>query len=319
VYGPDIVLTAAYYEQVNEIGWFHFCLGCLSTKWSTAVQMYSKAAGTMVDSTRWASLAIQVTWQYMKTLQKYRNELVHGSTVEEEVEKKLQDLHNHVCHHYACFEQNNNYVLHAHLFTQKSDQHRLQMSWMKHYLFCVLKRIIYVKLRASFPPPLFSLLGNEDTTPSDVTSNSSYTPSYQSDFTDHDTSTTLSLTTSSDSSDDFSFSTTSSHNIELDGFFNVHDIPNSSNKPLTSSTSHHSKLSDATTDWSSTTNLTNNSKEHSYLTNSNTNSYNERMVSSISTLFTSSDNSSRSSSINSITSDTTVTMNLTTAPRGTPI
>jgi len=155
VYGPDIVLTAAYYEQVNEIGWFHFCLGCLSTKWSTAVQMYSKAAGTMVDSTRWASLAIQVTWQYMKTLQKYRNELVHGSTVEEEVEKNLQDLHKHVCHHYACFEQNNNYVLHAHLFTQKSDQHRLQMSWMKHYLFCVLKRIIYVKLRASFPPPYF--------------------------------------------------------------------------------------------------------------------------------------------------------------------
>jgi hypothetical protein len=34
--GPDAVLTSAFHEQVRDIGWYHFCVGRISNKWSSA-------------------------------------------------------------------------------------------------------------------------------------------------------------------------------------------------------------------------------------------------------------------------------------------
>ncbi len=35
--GPDILLTNAYYEQFHKLGWFQFCLGRITLKWSHTV------------------------------------------------------------------------------------------------------------------------------------------------------------------------------------------------------------------------------------------------------------------------------------------
>jgi hypothetical protein len=37
---PDAVLTTAFHEQYNTIGWFQFCLGRVSKKWAAAVKQY---------------------------------------------------------------------------------------------------------------------------------------------------------------------------------------------------------------------------------------------------------------------------------------
>lgn len=139
MYGPDVIPTAAYHEQVHEIGWYQLCLGRLSIKWSTAVHSYSKAAGHLINSTRWSSLAIQAIWQYIKALWQHWNELVHGSIIEEEANHILQQIHNQVHSHYENYEEDNNYVLqrHAYLFTQKTLTQRLQMSY--DYLKCWLR------------------------------------------------------------------------------------------------------------------------------------------------------------------------------------
>jgi hypothetical protein len=40
LYGPEAVLTTAFYEQVCHIGWYHMCLGRVSKKWALAAQHY---------------------------------------------------------------------------------------------------------------------------------------------------------------------------------------------------------------------------------------------------------------------------------------
>jgi len=39
--GPDAVLTAAFHEQGYKIGWLHFGLGRISTKWADAAWCYN--------------------------------------------------------------------------------------------------------------------------------------------------------------------------------------------------------------------------------------------------------------------------------------
>jgi hypothetical protein len=40
LFGPDILLTSAYYEQYHQLGWFQLCLGRISKTWSKAVSSY---------------------------------------------------------------------------------------------------------------------------------------------------------------------------------------------------------------------------------------------------------------------------------------
>jgi hypothetical protein len=86
---------------------------------------------------------------------------------------------------------------------------------------------------------------------SDTTSNSSYTPSYQSDLSTHDTATTLSLT-SLESSEEDSVSTNSSIDIDLDGLLSTQHTTGSSNELYERFSSNTSILSAPTADLSYT-------------------------------------------------------------------
>jgi hypothetical protein len=39
--GPNVLLTAAFTEQFQSIGWYHFLLGRLSSYWGKAAAVYA--------------------------------------------------------------------------------------------------------------------------------------------------------------------------------------------------------------------------------------------------------------------------------------
>jgi hypothetical protein len=90
--GADAVLTTAFREQFTFIGWYHLCLGRISKKWALAVQHYVPPRAHTDGSLHWASIFIKALWKYSKALWAFRNEIVHGATVEEQVNRQLDTL-----------------------------------------------------------------------------------------------------------------------------------------------------------------------------------------------------------------------------------
>jgi hypothetical protein len=130
LYGPDAVLTTAFYEQVHHIGWYHMCLGRVSKKWALAAKQYD-ITHSRDGGLQWASVLIAALWRYSKTLWRFRNEVVHGSTVEEQAKLQLQTLNNKLESYYQRYLHNPDIVLarHQFLFTSRSLEDRLKSSY----------------------------------------------------------------------------------------------------------------------------------------------------------------------------------------------
>jgi hypothetical protein len=60
----------------------------VSIKWSLAVQQYDNSF-SRDSGLQWTSLFIAALWRYSKMLWRVRNEVVHGATVEEQVNLQL--------------------------------------------------------------------------------------------------------------------------------------------------------------------------------------------------------------------------------------
>jgi hypothetical protein len=129
LHGPNIILTSAYYEQDHQLGWFQFCLGRISTLWSKAVEAYVPDKHTPLDTAQWSSQLITIVWAFTRNLWQHRNEIVHGSTIEETVRLQMATLHDKVQQHFAAFVENPSYVLQRHQLTQKPLEARLKMSY----------------------------------------------------------------------------------------------------------------------------------------------------------------------------------------------
>ncbi len=128
--GPDAVLTTAFHEQVKDIGWFHFCLGRVSTKWASAVCQYTVNPLPQV-APQWSSLMIAAVWRYSRSLWHHRNRVVHGATIEEQLKHRLSNLRDQITQYYAEFAENPSIVLarHKNLFTSRAKEERLNTSY----------------------------------------------------------------------------------------------------------------------------------------------------------------------------------------------
>ena len=127
---PDVVLTTAFLEQVRHIGWYHMCLGRVSIKWSLAVQQYDNSF-SRDSGLQWTSLFIAALWRYSKMLWRFRNEVVHGATVEEQVNLQLGGLREKIKSFYQSYAVNSSMVLarHQFLFTTHTVDQRILGSY----------------------------------------------------------------------------------------------------------------------------------------------------------------------------------------------
>ncbi len=129
--GPDAVLTAAFHEQGYEIGWLHFGLGRISTKWADAARQYNALPLQPEADLHWASILIAALWPFSKSLWTFRNEVVHGATIEEQAQRRITELHNKITAYYRAFQSNEHLVLqrHQYLFTTRTKEERLSSSY----------------------------------------------------------------------------------------------------------------------------------------------------------------------------------------------
>jgi hypothetical protein len=128
--GPDAVLTSTFHEQHREIGWYHFCLGRISRQWASAVTQYNSTP--LPDAgLQWSSLLIATLWRFSCSLWKYRNEVVHGATVEDQVQLQLSQLQEKIVQYYTAYEENPSIVLPRHqiMFTSRTMEERIKTSY----------------------------------------------------------------------------------------------------------------------------------------------------------------------------------------------
>jgi hypothetical protein len=116
--GPDILLSATFYEQYHEIGWYKLYLGRISSKWASMATPYD----TSLDGDLWASHFISTLWIFLCSMWSHRNSIVHEETTRSAANSLLAHLHRQVQTHYDNFHQDPGYVLpcHIHLFQSRS-------------------------------------------------------------------------------------------------------------------------------------------------------------------------------------------------------
>jgi hypothetical protein len=131
LFGPDVVLTGAYYEQYYILGWYQLCLGHISKLWSQAVLSYNASKSILMDTEQWAIYFISLIWEFTRRMWTCRNQIIHGATVEETVNNRMLELHEKVTAMYNKYTEDPSFVLprHEYLFTQRTLQYRLQMSY----------------------------------------------------------------------------------------------------------------------------------------------------------------------------------------------
>jgi hypothetical protein len=56
--GPDVLLTAAFTEQLKSIGWYHFLMGRLCRWWGPAVALYNKQPNATSYQTSWTAQTV---------------------------------------------------------------------------------------------------------------------------------------------------------------------------------------------------------------------------------------------------------------------
>jgi hypothetical protein len=127
--GPDILLTAAFTEQYQSIGWYHLLMGRLNTTWSAAVAMYRKVPNDPQSSTTWTTQAILCLWKYTRNLWNYRNTVVHGATDQEVADKIRATIAEKVTDFYNQYRNTPHFILrqHHYLFKSRTLQQHLQL------------------------------------------------------------------------------------------------------------------------------------------------------------------------------------------------
>jgi hypothetical protein len=80
--GPDILLTVAFTEQYQSIGWYNFLLDRISAKWGKAVALYNKSTDPSYHKA-WTTQTILLVWKFSRSLWTYRNTVVHGASDQE--------------------------------------------------------------------------------------------------------------------------------------------------------------------------------------------------------------------------------------------
>jgi len=198
----DILLTSAFHEQFYSITWYQFCLGRLSKKWALALSEYTKISSPAPDPDFWASLLINQLWLFTLYMWRHRNQVVHGTTIEDQAQKLLDRLHQLVTNYYQQFAEDPSIILaqHHYLFNRPLTQH---LNHSYDYIQCWIKSVDEAKLVKDFqetangenalhffprPPPISTGTSSTDST---------YAYASDSDVSIALTATTASLTSSS--------------------------------------------------------------------------------------------------------------------------
>jgi hypothetical protein len=128
--GPDMLLTAAFTEQFQSIGWNQFLLGRLSSRWGRSVQSYLKSTDPTYPKT-WTAQVISFLWKFSRSLWAYRNTIVHGATDQEIAAKIRSTLEDTARSLYRTFQTSPHFILprHHYLFTSRSMAQRLRLDY----------------------------------------------------------------------------------------------------------------------------------------------------------------------------------------------
>ncbi len=127
--GPDMLLTMAFTDQLNNIGWSHFLLGWVSHKWGAAAALYGNKQNDSTFQTTWATQAINCLWKYTRSLWGYRNTVIHGATDQEMAGKIREQTATKMRIFYSRFHTTPCFILqrHHYLFTSRTLQQRLKL------------------------------------------------------------------------------------------------------------------------------------------------------------------------------------------------
>jgi hypothetical protein len=127
--GPDMLLTMAFTDQFNNIGWNHLLLGRLSRKWGAAVALYGNKQNDSTFQTTWTTQTINCLWKYTRSLWGFRNTVVHGATDQEMADKIREQTAAKIRNFYSTFHTTPHFILQCHhyLFTSRTLHQRLQL------------------------------------------------------------------------------------------------------------------------------------------------------------------------------------------------
>ncbi len=80
----DILLTQAFTEQINELGWEQFLHGHISTHWGAAYTACTAGGRQQAaNDLSWATKLILAVCDYAISVWWHRNDEVHGETTED--------------------------------------------------------------------------------------------------------------------------------------------------------------------------------------------------------------------------------------------
>lgn len=127
--GPDMLLTMAFTDQFQNIGWLHLLMGRLSRKWGAAVSLYGNKPNDSNFQTMWTAQAITSLWKYTRSIWGYRNTVVHGATDQEKADKIIEQTATKVREFYSKFTTTPTFILqrHHYLFTSRTLSQRLKL------------------------------------------------------------------------------------------------------------------------------------------------------------------------------------------------
>jgi hypothetical protein len=159
----------------------------------------------------WSAHFILLMWDFTRNLWNNRNQIIYGKTTDEAVSNQMSILHNNVRSLYQQYNDNPQFILprHAYLFTQRTLEQRLNMSYDS--ITCWLRSVDESRMILTFhlrcmqetAATMFNMFQLQTyTTASD--SDSTYTPTQSSiDTSSVSTGSTASLTdwSTSDTSD----------------------------------------------------------------------------------------------------------------------
>jgi hypothetical protein len=120
--GPDMLLTRAFTDRFNNVGWNHLLLGWLSRKWGAAVALYGNKQNDSTFQTTWTTQSINCLWKYTRSLWGFRNTVVHGATDQEMADKIREQTATKIRNFYSTFHTTPCFILqrHHYLFTSRT-------------------------------------------------------------------------------------------------------------------------------------------------------------------------------------------------------
>ncbi len=90
------------------------CLGRISKKWASAALQYNTLPHFPESDLQWASLLVAGLWRFSSSIWHFRNEVVHGATVEEQAQRRLASLRAQSTQYYNTYLENPHIILPRH-------------------------------------------------------------------------------------------------------------------------------------------------------------------------------------------------------------